>query len=318
MRDPLVCQQQASPEAPNLFASPRSKTEGSKKIMAGENEPEVKDVETVHITPAEGDDDTILPEGTDPDSSPENEGEGDDESNKPDELVTAKKPAPTGEKKPEGDDGLKNVDGETPRERALRAEVTRLKDANRKERGDEVFGQPRAATPTKELSEDDKKVLGKYRPEEIGALKEVLPVLAKEMGYVRADELAGASYAEKAQETLDGFLDKHPEYLPENDKDGTLWNAFKAEYLLFKQPLNPKDFTKIFERIHRDVFNIKPAGALPKVSAQQEKTRVASHAGASSQGAAPRDRATKPAALDFRTDMLKGFSDEEKAEMFGE
>ncbi len=290
--------------------------------MAGTDEPEVKDVETVHIAPAEGNDDVILPEGTESDSSTDNEGEGEDDSNKPDQLVhnDIKKPAPTGdEKKPEGEDGLQDVDGETPRERALRAEVTRLKGANRKERGEEVFGQPKpAAAIRKELSEDDKKVLGKYKPEEIGALKEVLPVLAKEMGYVRADELAGASYAEKAQETLDGFLDKHPEYLPENDKDGTLWNAFKAEYALFKQPSNPKDFSKIFERIHRDVFNIKPAGALPKVNAQQEKTRVASHAGASSQGAAPRERSGKPAASGFRTDALKGFTDEEKAEMFGE
>lgn len=288
--------------------------------MTGENEPEVKDVEVVHIAPATGDDDTILPEGTDLDSSPENEGEGEDDSNKPDQIVTPKT-APTGdEKKPSGDDGLQDVEGETPRERAMRAEITRLKQRERKDRTGEVFGTqpPVAASRRAELTEADKAVLGKYKPEEIGALKEVLPVLAKEMGYVRGEDLVGASYAEKAQETLDTFLDKHSEYLPENDKDGTLWNAFKAEYALYKQPSNPKDFSKIFDRVHRDVFNIKPTGALSKVNAQQEKTRVASHAGASSQGSAPRERAAKPSASGFRTDMLKGFSDEDKAAMFGE
>lgn len=289
-------------------------------MMAANGEPDVKDVEVVHIAPAGDDDETITPEDTESDSSTDDDGEGDDESNKPDQLVTQKKPDTAADDDDKvGADGLKDVPGETPRERALRAELTRERALRRGDQAHEVFGNaPAPATKRGELSEDDKKVIGKYKPEEVAALKEVLPVLAKEMGYVRAEDLAGQSYADKAQETLDGFLDKHPEYLPDNDKDGTLWAAFKAEYGLYKQPSNPKDFGRIFEKIHRDVLGIKPATALTKVNAQKEKTQVASHTGASSTTSAPRERAGKPAANSYRTDMLKGFSDEDKAAMFGE
>ncbi len=289
----------------------------SKTIMAGENEAEVN-YERVEVKPAEGDD-VIEPEDTDPESSPENEGEADDESDKPDQLVKTQKPAPKGDEGV-GEDGLKDVEGETPRERALRAEITKLKARERKEQTDEIIGKsgPAPVPAKRELTDQQKATLGKYQPEEIAALREVLPTLAQEMGYVRQDELAGATYAEKSQEVLDGFLEKHPEYLPENDKDGLLWKAFTAEYGLYKQPSNPKDFAKIFNRIHTDVMGIKPAGPLPKVNAQQEKTKVASHAGASSKGSSSGNRAEKPSATGLRTDMLKGFSDEEKAEMFGD
>lgn len=285
--------------------------------MAGTNEAEVKDVEVVHVQPAGKDADDIETDDTDQDTSPENDGEADDESAKPDKLVKTKETDPEGEEGAE--DGLADVEGETPKERALRVTITNLRGKLRKEQAGEILGG-NAPVPAakKDLSDQDKAVLGKYKPEEIAALKEVLPVLAKDMGYVRSDDLAGATYAEKSQEILDGFLEKHPEYLPENDKDGTLWTAFKAEYGLYKQPGDPRDFKKIFDRIHKDVFGIKPSGPLPKVNAQQEKTKVASHAGASSKGTPPASRADKPSATGLRTDMLKGFTDEEKAEMFGD
>lgn len=288
--------------------------------MAGTDEPEVKDIDTVYVQPAGDDAEDVDTEDTDQESSPENEGndESEEDSDKPDQLV--QNTVPANDKKESEDDGLQNVENETPRERALRLEVTNLKRAARKERTDEILGGNIApAAERKELPPEKKSVLDKYKPEEVASLREVLPVLAEEMGYVRKDELDGSSYAEKSQEILDGFLDKHPEYLPENDKDGTLWGAFKTEFGIYKQPTNPKDFTKIFNRTHEKVFGIKPAGALSKVNAQREKTQVASHAGASSRpstAAAQRNGAASAQA--FRTDMLKGFTDEEKVEMFGE
>ena len=286
---------------------------------------EVKDVERVEIAPAgEGeenvDDDT---EDTESDSS-QTETEGEDESTdedaaKPDEIVKRQTPpaaASAAKPEAEGTDGLAEVPGETPRERALRLEVTRLKSLNRQERVAEILPHNTPPASKRELTDDEKNILGKYKPEEINALKEVLPALAKEMGFVRQDEIAGNTYAEKSQEVLDSFLEKHPEYLPENDKDGTLWGAFKTEYGLYKQPSNPKDFQKIFERVHRDVFGIKPAAGLTKVNAAREKASVASHAGASSQPSVAARRGTV-APQGLRLDMLKGFSPEELADLEG-
>lgn len=295
--------------------------------MATDSEPEVKDVDRVEITPAGADAEDVddKTEDTEPDSSQEEtEGDGEkepegDDSKKPDQLVTPKAPVTEPAQAvadTTGADGLAAVEGETPKERALRAELKRTRDKLRKEQGDDLLGgeRPPQGQSTPQLSQEDSAIIGKYKTDEVAALREIVPVLAKEMGFVRKDELQGTAYAERSQESLDHFLEKHPEYLPENDTDGTLWNAFKSEFGLYKTPTNPKDYTKIFERIHRDVFGIKPKGPLSTVTAQQEKTRVASHAGASSAPAAPRSKpATNPAGL--RLDMLKGFSDEDIAEI---
>lgn len=283
----------------------------------------VKDVDVVHIEPAGKDEENVETEETDADS-PQQETEGDDESeeesedaDKPDQLIHKPAPADDDSQTPKDEDTLAEVDGETPRERALRKEVTRLKREARGERSAEIIGPAPAGTATRpELTDDDQKVLGKFKPEEIAGLREVIPVLAKEMGFVRKDELAGSTYAERAQGELDSFLDKHPEYQPENDKDGTLWTAFKAEYQLYNKPANPKDFGKIFDRVHREVFGIKPStGALPKVNAQREKVSAASHAGTSAPRTATRERTAAPQGL--RLDMLKGFDDDELAEIGG-
>lgn len=289
--------------------------------MTTEREPEVKDVERIEISPAPKDAETIdETEDTDPDSSQE-ETEGDEVSDedakKPDELVKPK-PQPAEKDTQVSDDGLSDVDGETPKERAMRLEVTRLKGRLRQEQRDELLGNQPPVVTKKEVSPEKAAILAKYKPEEISSLREVLPALAEEMGFVRKDELQGNTYAEKSQEHLDNFLEKHPEYLPENDKDGTLWNAFKAEFTsgtYNQQPANPKDLSKIFNLIHRDVFGIKPAGALKTVSAQQGKVNSASHSVSSPSAPATSKRSAQPQGM--RLDMLKGFDEEEIAELGG-
>lgn len=304
--------------------------------MAGTNEPEVKDIERVEIAPAGGenvDDDT---EETVPDSSQENEGdegaaeetpEGDDTEEapeKPEKLVVKPKPEPVAEPevKPKVEasgDEIVRLEDESDREFALRLENKKLRTKLRGERAADIVGpQVQRSASKPELSDEEKGVLGKYKPEEIAGLKEVIPVLAKELGFVRKDELESGNYSERSQEQLDSFLERHPEYLPENDPDGTRWDAFKDEYQMYKPPSNPKDFTKIFERVHRNVFGIKPAGSKTTINAQQEKTKVASHAGTSSTTATPKAKPATAKAAGLRVDMLKGFDDEEVADLLGD
>lgn len=303
-------------------------------------------MERVEVTPAAGDDDVILPtEGTDPDSPQGNDGTA-DEGGEADPNADPADESPDG--KPEGlrrqptqtetpaspgapevvvpgapatdpsnnPDGLKRLPNESQREYALRLELTKTRGLLRTQRTGEIMetirpGAPSATAPA--LSEHAQEVLGKYKPEELAALREVLPVLAEQMGFVRKDEIAGTSYAEKAQDALDGFLEKHPEYKPEHDPDGALWGAFKTEFGQYKQPTDPKDYRRLFEKVHTTVFGIQPGGALPKVSAAQRKVQVASHAGASGPTAPSRQmRPGSGASSGLRLDMLKGFDDETK------
>jgi hypothetical protein len=244
-----------------------------------------------------------------PESSQETEfEESEEETEEEEQLETEPIPEPVKtEVKP--DDGLALIEGETPREHALRLEVKRLRDDKTRERSKEIFEAPKSEPQTKIESE----VLKKYKPEEIQSLREVLPELAKEMGYVRKDELAASTYEEKAQEQIDTFITAHPEYSPEKDPEGLLWGKLKQEYnSVYKPPTNPKDFKKIFERIHKDLFGLQATGALPKVAAANEKVKVASHTGASTPNRLNRSSRVMSG---LRTDMLKGFSEQEIADI---
>lgn len=99
----------------------------------------------------------------------------------------------TEEEPKEESDGLKNVDGETPKERALRAEVTRLKKERR---------EARQLTPLESKTEDE--------PDE------QVPV-------TRSEAVIFNSFQ---QEALDEFLEAHPSY--NEDEDG--WKSFLDEY----------------------------------------------------------------------------------------
>ena len=286
-------------------------------------EPEVKDVERVEVTPAEDDEETVKS----PDSSQEDTEEGEDESTPESEAPTepekepeAPEPEPQKET-PEADEKygeVKPVEGETKREFALRLENARLRDEVRGHQSQEILTPPPAPTK-KELSPEKKKVLDKYKAEDINTLKEVFDVMAEDMGFVRQEQLGATAYQQKAGEVLDEFLEKHPEYQPQNDAGNVLWNRFKEEYSLYRPTQNPRDLKKILDKVHKEVFGIKPIADFNKQESTKEKMKVASHSG-SSRPAPSREgvKRTNAPVQGLRTDMLKGFSEEEIADLSGE
>src|ERR1035437_3912226 len=223
-------------------------------------EPEVKDVERVEVTPAEDDEETVKS----PDSSQEDTEEGEDESTPESEAPTESEKEPEApepqQETPEADEKygeVKPVEGETKREFALRLENARLRDEVRGHQSQEILTPPPAPTK-KELSPEKKKVLEKYKAEDINTLKEVFDVMAEDMGFVWQDQLGATAYQQKAGEVLDEFLEKHPEYQPQNDAGNVLWNRFKEEYSLYRPTQNPRDLKKILDKVHKEVFGIKP------------------------------------------------------------
>ena len=290
--------------------------------MTDANETEVKDVERVEVEPTE-DTETVEPK----ESSPEEKEEESTEESETEEAPKKKEDEETEEAEEESDtenkDGndkeedagtddhgnLKQLKDETPRECALRLQVTKLRGQLKGERKAELFDVKPAQTHT-DAKEDE--VLKKYKPEDI----EVFKTLAKSLGFVQKGEIEQSTYQEKSSSELDKFLESHPEYLPENDKDNVLWGRLKEEFSLYAQPKNAKDYGKILERAHKAVFNIQPISKLKNNIAAKEKIKVASHSGASRQTNG-QSMVTKHASTGIRTDMLKGFSDEEKSEIEG-
>ena len=215
----------------------------------------------------------------------------------------------------------KEVDGETPREKALRLEVERLKQYRRDDRSKELFSKDDAPVKKKEISDDKKERLKKYDPKEIENLREVLDVMADDMGFVKKDEYQKSSYSSQAKDILDDFLENHPEYTPENDKGDVLWKRFQSEYSLYKLPESPRDLKKLFNKIHNDVVGIKPSSDLKKIEAKKEKLDAASHSASKNKQTKKTeqlvDRSSGSVDKETVRKGLKGFTDEEIDELLG-
>jgi hypothetical protein len=220
----------------------------------------------------------------------------------------------------ESEDEIKRLPNETPREYALRLEVTRLKRGNREKRAKDLLGEVKTDKPSgitdaqyNDLSEDEKKLLSQYDATELNTLEKILGVLAKKHGWVKRDELKSSTQERESNDILDTFLLGHPEYLPENDKDNVLWDRFKSEFHLYKIPENSRDLKKIFNKIHSDIFGVKSDDGLRKIDAQKEKLKVVSHSG----GSATRgSSSTEGVRLNPEQKAhLKGFSEKDLEEL---
>ena len=268
---------------------------------------EVKEfVEKVEITPTE-DDELIDEEETEtPDSSSEEIKEPDQEEESEEEEIPEEE---TKEEDQEVGDTLvvepKPVEGETPRERALRLEATRLKGLLREQRKDELF----IKKPITVATQDEE--LAGFDPEQIKTFE----TIATKLGFARKDELIYQNTQDKLNSEFDTFIESHKEYAPENDKDGVLWNQFKEEFSLYNPPRDTKTLKKVLNKVHNDIYGVQPAKNFSKINASQEKIKVASHAGAS--GGKENISRTQNNNSGLRMDALKGFSEEEKKEIFG-
>lgn len=256
--------------------------------MTDSNESEVKDfTQTVNVVPTEDE------ELVDDEMENETPSYSSDEENEPEPEEEPEAEAPKPEPKP--------VEGESPRERGLRLEVERVKALLRKERTEELFvKRPSASEIDEELKE--------YDPDELKRFEQI----ASKMGFAKKDEILHESTQEKLNAEFESFIDAHPEYAPENDKDGVLWNQLKSEFTLYNPPKDSKTLRKVLNKVHNDVFGVKPATDLSKINASREKIKVASHTGASA-GKETRTKTQSPSGL--RLDGMKGFSEEEIEEL---
>lgn len=298
--------------------------------MSTNEEPEVKIIERSEVAPA-GDDDADEPETETQLDSSQEETKDDEGEEKPESEETED---PTEEVEPEVTESaadltpktekygeIKRLPDETAKEFALRLENARLRGQIRQEKKEELLSgsvhQP--VISKKEMSPEKRKVLEKYKPEDINTLKEVFEAMADDMGFAKKDEISASTFQKESGETLDTFLENHPEYLPENDKESTLWNRFKEEFKIYRPATNKRELSNILNKVHKEVFGIKPAAAIIKNDAAKEKIKVASHSGAPRPS--PSREGVKRAATasqGLRLDMLKGFSSDEIAELGGE
>lgn len=170
---------------------------------------------------------------------------------------------------------IKEVVGETPKERALRLELTRVRREKRALLEKNIF---KKQEPEEDKTFDELKSLG-YRDEDIPGLEKAVDIIASKRGYVKKDSFE----KEMSLDTLNNFVEEHPEYAPENDKDEILFNRFfeilKSDYNLDGK--NSKQLKSIFQKVDRDVKSEygepKMVADKGKIEAQKQKIKTVSH-----------------------------------------
>ena len=91
-------------------------------------------------------------------------------------------------------------------------------------------------------------------PDDVQLIDRVL----RSKGYMTKDEAGKMFYQAVQQEELDKFLNKFPEYKPENDPDNIHWGAFqsqikKEQEFGYALPKNPHLIGAFLERVHGEV-----------------------------------------------------------------
>ena len=184
---------------------------------------------------------------------------------KPVESVAHQKPAP--------------VLGETERERGLRFELERLRGKLRKESTKDIVENVVLTIPKIDPYKDlrDKG----YSEEEIMNMESAVDSIAKNKGYIRAED----SYKQSVQDTVDMFVDQHPEYQPINDKNDLRWTMFQEilqSGIYSIAGKNPRQLKTIFAKVDEDVkkeLNESIPINTKQIKAQQYTVNVASHSG---------------------------------------
>jgi hypothetical protein len=196
--------------------------------------------------------------------------------------------------KPETSDGLKNVAGESPVERARRAEISRLKAEKR-----ELIRQNLLLSQEKTVKNDWKQNLRDrgYTDEQIDEQEKLSDDMALAKGFVSKKDLDN----DKINNLFSGFLEEHNEFLPENDKGDVRYTRFyeilKSDYdyknLANKSPIQIKS---IFAKVNRDV--IAELGEVEnktkKINAQREKVNAVSASTSGRSVSKPESRTESP------------------------
>lgn len=245
----------------------------------------------------------------------EDNSEDKSEENSEDESDDESDDGSDDESKEESEDDTKPkpVEGETPRENALRLETQRLKKDLRRMRTQKVFEGHKSEFKD-ELSKEDQETLSQYDQKELSQFEKVIDVVAKKKGWVKKGDFQAQTYQQQASDSLDSWLEFHKEYLPENDKNNVLWDSFQRELSEHQKPNNPRDLKRVFDKVHREIFGISKVSD-SKINAQKEKIKVASHQRANQRS--QKIQQQKSSIDPSLREHLKGFSEEEKDEIVG-
>lgn len=247
------------------------------------------------------------------------EEEGDEPDPEIDEEEIAEEPVDETDPEAEKDE-LKPVEGETPRERALRAALLKAKRELRAKKVRETMEGAAEGVDNDISDEDYDKLREIYDDDEIQRMETMIDIIARKKGYVKNEQLV----ANEGNNVLNEFIKAHPQYEPENDPNDKHWKTFvkilESDYNY--KGKKPEQLKSIFAKVHADVnkeLGIKDTTTAVainkrKLDAQRQKIRTAGISGATgnskpvNKSPEAQNKATKTIDPTVRS-MFKGFDD---------
>ena len=175
------------------------------------------------------------------------------ETETPTELPAEEKPAEEAEKPQSVDDELaRQIQGLEQERTKLLKEIKNLRGERREIKQQEI---------SKVESKIDK--LEDVHPDDVSTIDKVL----RSKGYITKEEAKKMSYEAVKEDELAKFLEKYPEYKPENDPNDLNWSAFQREWEYYRMPEDARRIGEILERVHRSIA--KPADRSSVVKKRQ-------------------------------------------------
>lgn len=197
----------------------------------------------------------------------------------PAELPAVEKPAieETKESSKSDDTGNKQTDLEKAVQGLQDDRVKLLKEIQ------DLRGQKREIKQ-EELNKVQEKIdeLKDLHPEDIQIVDRIL----RSKGYLRKDEVSKMFYDSVKNEELNKFLNKYPEYKPENDSNDINWNFLQRELGYYRMPDDPHLVSEVLERAHRAIQKISSDRDLSIKKRQVEVASVGS--GGSQRSSSPK------------------------------
>ena len=144
-------------------------------------------------------------------------------------------------------------------------------------------------------------------PDDVAVIDKVI----RSKGYIRKDEAQTMWYDSVKNEELNKFLDKYPEYKPENDSNDLNWGQLQKELGFYRMPEDPHAIGHVLDRAHKAITGSRISSERSTV---EQRQRQIQNAGAGSQGSAQRSSSGARVALDpeKRSMLLRGGWSEEE------
>lgn len=144
-------------------------------------------------------------------------------------------------------------------------------------------------------------------PEDVNLIDKVL----RSKGYMTKDEANKMHYETVKNEEINKFLDKFPEYKPENDPNDVNWSSLqKHVQSWYRMPDDPRLVGELLLKAHREVAKV-PSDR--DIEAKKQQVKIASSGSSGVQRSSPKPSNPRLSSL-LRTHM-HGWSEEEIKQM---